>query len=287
MKLPKLTELIAELEPVTEIFLRDVSLFEPWYRMKQDSCDADTNACKKLFDEKRKQLFGELVKKRLAEEPAINPDEAAAEVAAGDPMICMRHNAPRNTAEHEKLGSIGCAYFFGGRQRKLDAKCFPHAPIWAGERITIRWSAKIVGPALLESRVFVNTSSVVKRSVICAGSQIEEHAVVCDSIVGRNVFIGPGVKLLHRRGISCEEIVIRDFRDIAEPRINTGRRKFGAVIGDNCVIGANSVLEPGTVLLPGTEVPPLTFMKAGIYGTEEARSGIPGMSGLAAGRMRC
>jgi len=258
VELPLLQELICELHPVTEIFLRDIgSIFDAWYPLKENSFEADAEASKVLFDMKKRALLEEL------EEKGVDTN----------PMPLMRSNARRNTAEHPKLGTVGCTYFFGGESRSLDSTSYLSSPLWLGERVRVRWSAKVVGPSLIEGEIFMNTSSVVTRSIICQGSQVDDLAVVKDSIIGRNVYIEPGVKILHRRGIECERIVVKDFRDRTASLIPTGRRKLGAVIGDGCRIGANVVIEPGTVLLPGTRVPPLTHVEAGIYPPEYFENG--------------
>ena len=70
--------------------------------------------------------------------------------------------------------------------------------------------------------------------------------------MGFNVNIGAGVKLSNVRN---------DRRNILvsinnEKRIDTGLRKFGALIGDGCEIGCNVVSNPGTILEPGTMISP-------------------------------
>lgn len=258
MNVPSLRELICELHPVTEIFLRDIgSIFDAWYPLKEDSFEADAEASKVLFDTKKATLLEELKEKDIE----------------ADPMPLMRSNARRNTAEHPALATIGCIYFFGGEARNLDSTSYLSSPIWMGERVRVRWSAKVVGPSLIEGEIFMNTSSVVTRSIICRGSQVDDLAVMKDSIIGRNVYIEPGVKILHRRGIECADIVVKDFRERNPEPFPIGRRKFGAVVGDGCRIGANAVIEPGTVLLPGTRVPPLAHVEAGIYPPEYFKNG--------------
>ena len=42
--------------------------------------------------------------------------------------------------------------------------------------------------------------------------------------------------------------------------IETGVRKFGALIGDGCKIGANAVIAPGAILRPGTLAPRLALI---------------------------
>jgi hypothetical protein len=47
--------------------------------------------------------------------------------------------------------------------------------------------------------------------------------------------------------------------------INTGLRKFGAILGDRVQIGCNAVLNPGTVMGPGSMIYPNATVAKGIY----------------------
>ena len=48
-------------------------------------------------------------------------------------------------------------------------------------------------------------------------------------------------------------------------RIETGRKKFGAILGDNVEVGCNSVLNPGTIL----------GRRASVYPTSCVRGCVP------------
>lgn len=52
-------------------------------------------------------------------------------------------------------------------------------------------------------------------------------------------------------------------------RVDVGRRKVGAVLGDHSQLGCNSVTEPGCLLGPNTVVYPLSRMPKGVYGPSE------------------
>ena len=92
----------------------------------------------------------------------------------------------------------------------------------------------------------------IKKSKVGKNSKISHLSYVGDTVIGKNVNIGAGVKLSNVRN---------DRRNILvsinnEKRIDTGLRKFGALIGDGCEIGCNVVSNPGTILEPGTMISP-------------------------------
>ena len=52
-------------------------------------------------------------------------------------------------------------------------------------------------------------------------------------------------------------VVVRDGKE----KIATGRKKFGAMLGNNVEVGCNSVLNPGTVICPESNVYPLSAVR--------------------------
>ena len=55
-------------------------------------------------------------------------------------------------------------------------------------------------------------------------------------------------------------VVVKD----GSTHIETGRKKFGAILGDHVEVGCNSVLNPGTVLGRGTSVYPTSSVRGAI-----------------------
>ena len=55
-------------------------------------------------------------------------------------------------------------------------------------------------------------------------------------------------------------VVVKDLYDTKE-EIATGRKKFGAMLGDYVEVGCNSVLNPGTVIGPHSNVYPLSRVR--------------------------
>ena len=125
-------------------------------------------------------------------------------------------------------------------------------PCFIGKNVEIRHSAYLrKGSWICEDSV-VGHSSEIKNSVLLPGSKAPHFNYVGDSILGFNVNIGAGVKLSNVRN---------DRRNIMvsiqnEERKDTGLRKFGALIGDDCEIGCNVVSNPGTILEPKTMISP-------------------------------
>ena len=75
------------------------------------------------------------------------------------------------------------------------------------------------------------------------GAKIPHHNYVGDSIIGRNVNLGSGTKIANLRLDKGEIAIERDGE-----KINTGRKKFGAVLGDNVSTGINSCINVGTII---------------------------------------
>jgi bifunctional N-acetylglucosamine-1-phosphate-uridyltransferase/glucosamine-1-phosphate-acetyltransferase GlmU-like protein len=83
---------------------------------------------------------------------------------------------------------------------------------------------------------------------------------VGDSILGSDVNLGAGTVLSNFRH-DGRQIVVPD----GTARIDTGRRKLGAILGDGVKTGCNSVLHPGVIVGRDTEIYPLVQLRAGIY----------------------
>ena len=84
---------------------------------------------------------------------------------------------------------------------------------------------------------------------------------VGDSVLGRKVNLGAGTVLSNFRHDGKE---IR-LRLPGGGTLGTGRRKFGAVLGDRVLTGCNSVLHPGCVVGRETQIYPGVMLRNGIY----------------------
>ena len=129
----------------------------------------------------------------------------------------------------------------------IEAGAVLKSPILIGPGCFVAAHAYLRGGVVLGPGVTVGPGVEVKSSLIGPGSTIAHFNFVGDSIIGAGVNLEAGA------------IVANHWNE----RPDTGRTKFGALIGDRCRIGANAVLSPGTILKPGTVVPRLALVDQG------------------------
>ena len=138
-----------------------------------------------------------------------------------------------------------------------------HKSAEVGHNVTIKAPA-IIGPdcfiganSFLRNGVFmargarVGISCEIKTTIMFENSAVAHFNFVGDSIIGRDVNIEAGAIVANHYNEREDKTV---FVHHEGRRINTGLKKFGAIIGDGCRIGANAVLSPGTLLKPNTVV---------------------------------
>ena len=89
--------------------------------------------------------------------------------------------------------------------------------------------------------------------------QVPHYNYVGDSVLGEFAHTGAGVILSNFKS-DGSNVKIRRNEDIIE----TGLRKFGAILGNHADIGCNSVLFPGTLIGQNTNVYPLTRVRGEI-----------------------
>ena len=116
-------------------------------------------------------------------------------------------------------------------------------PCFVGKGATIRHGAYIRENAWICSSALVGHCSEVKHSILLPNSKAPHFNYVGDSILGKSVNLGAGVKLSNLRN-DGGEVYLR----IGDSRVGSGLRKFGAMIGEGCQLGCNAVTNPGTVL---------------------------------------
>lgn len=246
--------------PEQYAFGRMRQLFDPWFDLTpegeaEDYVDA-------MFDG---WVYAE--RKEVAELQASDPNATRLLVSMRRVPPFSRHDdAP--IEDHPALLRLGHLSLYGGVRRKFDPTSHLRAPLWVGDDCSIRLSAKAIGPALIGAGVLIGSSSSVTRSIIGAKSEIDDGAKIRDSLVGRNVYIGPDAKVLNKLELTCPVIRIPDWREESGPLLDTGRVRFGAVIGDGCVIGAGAILYPGVVLFPGCRIQPGQIVQSGVYTPE-------------------
>ncbi|MBR3966733.1 MAG: UDP-N-acetylglucosamine pyrophosphorylase [Clostridia bacterium] len=130
------------------------------------------------------------------------------------------------------------------------------APCIIGENTEIRQGALVRGKALIGSGCVIGNSVELKNCIISDGCQVPHFNYVGDSILGYKAHMGAGSVTSNVK--SDKTLIKVAFED---ERIETGLRKFGAILGDFAEIGCNSVLNPGAVIGKETNVYPLSSVR--------------------------
>lgn len=140
------------------------------------------------------------------------------------------------------------------------AKVFPSAylgaPCIIGPETEVRHCAFIRGSALVGANCVVGNSVELKNVILFDNVQVPHYNYVGDSILGYKSHMGAG-SITSNVKSDKSLVVIRN----GEERIETGRKKIGAILGDYVEVGCNSVLNPGTIIGRNSNVYPVSCVR--------------------------
>jgi NDP-sugar pyrophosphorylase family protein len=129
-------------------------------------------------------------------------------------------------------------------------------PAIIGKNAEIRHCAFIRGKAIVGEGAVVGNSTELKNVILFNKVQVPHYNYVGDSILGYKAHMGAGSITSNVK--SDKKLVVVNNK---EEKIETGLKKFGAMLGDNVEIGCGSVLNPGTVIGKNTNVYPLSSVR--------------------------
>jgi len=124
-------------------------------------------------------------------------------------------------------------------------------PAIIGRGCQIRHNAYIREQVIVGDECVVGNACELKHSVLFNRAQVPHFNYVGDSILGHRAHLGAGVKISNVK-LSPGTVQVEGEGG----RIDTGLRKFGALIGDGCDVGCNAVLNPGSILGRGSVIYP-------------------------------
>ncbi len=141
-----------------------------------------------------------------------------------------------------------------------DAKVFPSAylggPCIIDHGAEIRHGAFIRGSAIVGKKAVVGNSVELKNVVLFDGVQVPHYNYVGDSILGYKAHMGAGSITSN---VKSDKALVKVHAEDGD--IETGLKKFGAMIGDEVEVGCGSVLNPGTVIGAHTNIYPLSSVR--------------------------
>lgn len=133
---------------------------------------------------------------------------------------------------------------------------FLGAPCIIGAETEVRHGAFIRGSALVGRGCVVGNSVELKNVILFDGVQVPHYNYVGDSILGYKSHMGAGAITSNVKADRMP-VVVRDGGE----RLETGRKKFGAMLGDFVEVGCNSVLNPGTIVGRGSSIYPVSCVR--------------------------
>ena len=130
-------------------------------------------------------------------------------------------------------------------------------PCIIGHHTEVRHCAFIRGSALVGENCVVGNSTELKNCILFDNVQVPHYNYVGDSILGYKSHMGAGSITSNVK--SDKTLVVIKSRD--GEKLETGRKKVGAMLGDFVEIGCGSVLNPGTVIGRSSSVYPLSSVR--------------------------
>lgn len=132
-------------------------------------------------------------------------------------------------------------------------------PCIIGPETEVRHCAFIRGSALVGSGCVVGNSVELKNVILFDGVQTPHYNYAGDSILGYKSHMGAGSITSNVKSDKTRVTVQTEAE-----KLETGRKKFGAILGDHVEVGCNSVLNPGTVIGRNSSVYPLSSVRGAV-----------------------
>lgn len=145
-----------------------------------------------------------------------------------------------------------------GRGSVVEPGAYIKGPCLIGENCVVRHGAYLRGDVIAGTGVVIGHDTEAKNALFLNGAHAAHFAYVGDSILGNRVNLGAGTKLANLR---------LNNKSIHVDGVDTGIRKFGAILGDDAQTGCNSVLNPGTLVGKGSIILPALNV-GGVIGPE-------------------
>ncbi len=131
-----------------------------------------------------------------------------------------------------------------------------HGPCIIDEEAEVRHCAFIRGNALVGKKAVVGNSTELKNVILFNGVQVPHYNYVGDSILGYKSHMGAG-SITSNVKSDKKLVVVKG----SAGNVETGLKKFGAMLGDHVEVGCGSVLNPGTIVGRESNIYPLSSVR--------------------------
>ncbi len=142
------------------------------------------------------------------------------------------------------------------KSAKVAPTAYINGPAIIGENAEVRHCAFIRGKAIVGEGAVVGNSTELKNVILFNKVQVPHYNYVGDSILGYKSHMGAG-SITSNVKSDKKLVIVKNGKETIE----TGLKKFGAMLGDNVEVGCGSVLNPGTVIGSNTNIYPLSSVR--------------------------
>lgn len=154
--------------------------------------------------------------------------------------------------EYDKIGDD----IWVAKTAKVAPTAHISGPAIIGKGAEIRHCAFIRGKAIIGEGAVVGNSTEIKNVILFNKVAVPHYNYVGDSILGYKAHMGAGSITSNVK--SDKKLVVLKT---PEGNIETGIKKFGAMIGDCVEVGCGTVMNPGTVIGKNTNIYPLSSVR--------------------------
>ncbi len=126
---------------------------------------------------------------------------------------------------------------------KIPPCCVIEGPVYIGPETEIRPGAYLRGNVMVGWGCVLGNASEYKNCLLMDDVETAHFNYVGDSVLGNGAHLGAGAILANLR-LQRDEVMV----STPKGKMPSGRRKFGALLGDKAEVGCNAVLQPGTIL---------------------------------------
>ena len=159
--------------------------------------------------------------------------------------------------EYEKRGEN----VWVAKSAKVAPTAFINGPAIIGKDAEVRHCAFIRGNVIVGEGAVVGNSTELKNAVLFNKVQVPHYNYVGDAVLGYKSHMGAG-SICSNVKSDKKLVVVKD----GDEKIETGLKKFGAMLGDHVEVGCGTILNPGSVVGPHTNIYPLSSVRGFVPG---------------------
>ncbi|MCP1109325.1 UDP-N-acetylglucosamine pyrophosphorylase [Ohessyouella blattaphilus] len=159
------------------------------------------------------------------------------------------------TLDKERFTQMG-EDIWVAKSATVAASAYLHGPLIIDEEAEVRHCAFIRGNAIVGKGAVVGNSTELKNVILFNKVQVPHYNYVGDSILGYKAHMGAG-SITSNVKSDKQLVVVRGLTG----ELETGLKKFGAMLGDEVEVGCGSVLNPGTVVGKNSNIYPLSSVR--------------------------